>query len=447
MSIVLDRRLIAEHDKIVVAVSGGIDSMVLLDLLASLRGRRKLELVIAHVDHQKRKSSAADAAFVADRAAAYGIPFEMTGLDPDGEGNFHERARNARYAFFRDVARRYGANKIALAHQADDQAETILMRLVRGAAFAGYAGIPERSAKDGIELVRPLLFVSRRQIAAYQAERGLPFRDDETNDQDHYTRNRFRHRLMPEIAAENPRYLSKFAQFAAYAGEANDVVSRLAEDFMRQSVGILPGRIVFSANAFSPLEPAVKKETVKRCYDRLTGDAGELSYGQILASLRIIAFSKPHGSYDLPSGHRVEKNYDEIAFFRRMPSATPYAVAIPAFGEYPLPDGSMIAVRRKPDEFDVNHIELCYNSLDFIFPMTVRTREKGDRIIFAYGTKKLSDLFIDRKIPMEERNRMPLVIGKTGEVVWIPEMKIRAAVPSGRESLYVSYIRENDRHA
>ncbi|MDP3130378.1 MAG: tRNA lysidine(34) synthetase TilS [Bacillota bacterium] len=441
MSIVIDRTIVVDYDKIVVAVSGGIDSMVLLHLLASLRGRRKLELVVAHVDHQKRKASAEDARFVEALCAEYRIPFESMQLEPVGSGNFHDRARKIRYSFFRDVAKRYGATKIALAHQADDQAETILIRLVRGAALAGYAGIPEYAKKDGVELVRPLLHTSRAEIAAYQALHDIPYRIDESNAEDVYTRNRFRHRLMPEIAKENPRYLQKFAQFAAYIDEAHAVVRRLADEFVAAAVRFETDRVGFSASAFLRLEAAVRKEVVKLGFDRLTGDAIELSHAQMLAAIGIISAIKPHGSFDLPGGCRIEKNYDSVAFTRHTVGAMPFSVPIPGFGRYPLPDGSVLSVAAKPDNIDGIQMELCYNYLDFIFPMTLRTRKNGDRIAFAYGTKKLKDLFIDRKLPMDERNRMALLIGKTGEVLWIPGLNIKSAAPTGRETIYLSYTR------
>jgi len=441
MSIVLDRNLVSDHDRIVVAVSGGIDSMVLLDLLVSLRDRRKLELFVAHVDHQKRKASPEDARFVETRCASYGIPFVSMRLDPTGEGNFHDRARKARYAFFRDVAHKFGATKIALAHQADDQAETILMRIVRGTGLAGYAGIPERSRCDGIELIRPLLHVSRAEIAAYQAEHDILFRVDESNAEDHYTRNRFRHRLMPEIARENPRYLQKFAQFAAYVDEAHAVVRRLAEEFAATSLQVDTNRVGFSATAFRSLEPAIRKEVVKRGFDRLTNDAEELSHVQMLSAIAIVLSDKPRGAYDLPGGCRIEKNYDAVAFVRATDAHPPFSIPIPGFGRFGMPDGSTLSVQAKPDDIDGIRIELCYNNLDFIFPMTLRTRKNGDRIAFAYGTKKLKDLFIDRKLPMDERNRMALLIGTTGEVLWIPGLNIKATTPTGRESIYITYTR------
>jgi len=441
MSIVIDRRLIADFDRVVVAVSGGVDSMVLLDLLASLRVSRKLDLVVAHVDHQKRKASADDARFVESRCAFYGIPFETMSLDPAGEGNFHDRARKARYAFFQGVAIRRGMNKIALAHQADDQAETILMRLVRGAGFAGYAGIPERTDLSGIAVVRPLLSTSRAEILAYQRERDLPFRNDESNAEDHYTRNRFRHRVLPEIARENPRYLQKFAQFSTYVGEAHAVVRRLANAFMDDAVEFGDDTAAFSASAFAALDEAVRKETVERCFDRLTGDAQELSYAQIVAAVRIALLDRPRGAYALPGGYAIAKDYDRVRIGRAEDQIAAFEVPVPDFGTYSLPDGSVIEVSRNPVDMDGIRIELCYNNLDFLFPMTVRTRRDGDRIVFAYGTKKLKDLFIDRKIPMAERNRMPLLVGRDGTILWIPVLDIRAAVPPGRETLCIIYRR------
>jgi len=447
VSIILNRKLVSEKDRIVIAVSGGIDSMVLLDLLAQSREHLNLFLVAAHVDHQMRTASAADAAFVVAKCQTYGIACESMRLAPAEHGNFHEYARKARYDFFLSIAKRYGANKIALAHQADDQAETILMRIVRGSGLAGYAGIPERAALETVEIIRPLLHTSRQQIREYQKRHDIAFREDESNAQDNYTRNRFRHNVMPEIAAENPQYLEKFAQFAVYAGEAYDVISRMADAFIVGADGVASADVSFSAQAFRLLDPAVQKDVVKKCYDRLSGNIGELDYGQIVMAISIATGAKPHASYDLPDGYRVFRSYDRIVFARREAGNPDFSIIIDGFGSYSLPDGSVIAVKQKPDVMDGISIELWYNNLDLIFPMTIRTRKDGDRMAFSYGTKKIKDLFIDQKIPMAERARMPLLVGKTGTVLWIPELKIKAAMALGCELIIIQYTRGDTKNA
>ncbi|MFH0993544.1 MAG: tRNA lysidine(34) synthetase TilS [bacterium] len=447
MSIILNRNLVSEKDIIIIAVSGGIDSMVLLDLLVKARNRLDLTLIVAHVDHQMRSASADDANFVATQCLAYDVPCESMRLEPWDHGNFHEYARKARYDFFLSVAQRHGANKIALAHQADDQAETLLMRIVRGSGLAGYAGMPERATLATVEIIRPLLRISRMQIRNYQKQHDIPYREDESNAENHYTRNRFRHNIMPAIASENPQYLDKFAQFAAYVDEAYAVIARMADAFISNAVVADATGVSFSTKAFRLLEPAVQKDVVKKCYDRLSGNIGELDYSQIVAAIGIASGTKPHASYDLPDGYRLARSYDRIVLARRDSVQSVYSVTITGLGSYPLPDGSMITVKQKPDVMTGISIELWYNNLDLIFPMTVRTRKNGDRITFGYGTKKLKDLFIDQKIPMVERTRMPLLVGKTGTVLWIPELNIKAGMAPGREAIIIQYTRGDQQNA
>ena len=211
---IINQSLIAKNDVIVVAVSGGIDSMVLLDQLNRLKKRMNLTLIVAHVNHSVRLVSDEEYEFVQTTAIRYGNHFEGIVFPKLPHARFHEEARHRRYEFFYDVAKKYQANKIALAHHADDQAETILMRLVRGTSFKGYGGmLPETQLSD-IVLIRPLLNITRKTIEIEMKKTSLDYRHDASNDEDDYTRNRFRHHILPTLEKENPLYRQKIIQFA-----------------------------------------------------------------------------------------------------------------------------------------------------------------------------------------------------------------------------------------
>ena len=210
----LNLDLLHKNDRLIVAVSVGIDSMVLLALLVKLNIEYALTIIVCHVNHHKRQASASDAAFVRETAAKLNLEYEEFDYHHDGNANFHTVSRKARLAFFLAMARKHKADKIVLAHHADDLVETVLMRLVRGSSFAGYGGIREQLQFEGVTLIRPLLSVSRAEIENYQKQEDIDYREDASNLEDDYTRNRIRHHLLPFPQAENPQYSENFRPFS-----------------------------------------------------------------------------------------------------------------------------------------------------------------------------------------------------------------------------------------
>lgn len=188
MTILFNKSIIQNNDCLVVAVSGGMDSMVLLHILNKMKSDKNLSLHVCHVNHQVRLASELEEMFVQKTCNRYGISFLSYQFNKSSTSNFHEDARNQRYQFFYDCAKQVGATKIVLAHQADDQAETILMRLIRGSSFVGYKGISEQIAYKDLTIIRPILKTSRDNIVAYQKEHNVEFMEDESNDENHYTR-------------------------------------------------------------------------------------------------------------------------------------------------------------------------------------------------------------------------------------------------------------------
>ncbi len=237
------KNLITPHDHLVVAVSGGIDSIVLLDLLHRLQSFLPLRLVVAHLNHNVRgKASLADARFVAKEAKKRNLPFELQTL-PKGilkkGGNFQEEARKKRYSFLVSIAKKYKATRIVTAHQADDQAETFLMRLMRGAGAQGLKGMQFQSElpflqkeKTKIGLMKPLLSFSRAEILAYAKEKKLTWREDASNARQDYLRNRIRHCLLKEMKILNPQVVHHLSDALMVLSDENDWL----EDLLSQRI-------------------------------------------------------------------------------------------------------------------------------------------------------------------------------------------------------------------
>ncbi|MFA5179552.1 MAG: tRNA lysidine(34) synthetase TilS [Candidatus Izemoplasmatales bacterium] len=437
----LTSKLIEKNDIIVVAVSGGIDSMVLLDMLCQKRDALHLSVVVAHVNHRMRLESEEEYAFVAEKCQSYNVAFYGMILDYQGEDNFHNYSRNKRYQFFYEIAKKVHANKIALAHHADDQAETILMRLVRGSGFIGYAGISERLAYRDIEIIRPLLHTTRSEIELYQTKHKIIFRQDSSNLLDKYTRNRFRHHILPLIEQENPLYHEKFDQFATYITETYALISRLSTAFIDASVTFALDKAVVSVTAFTALDRAVTRDVIKRIVDCLTLDGFELSFANIESILGLAISDKPNARLILNKNLCIVRKYNLISFETITTEAFAFSQEIPTFGTYPLPNGDMVVITEKRSDIDGISIELWYNNLRFIFPMTFRSRRDGDRIKIIGGTKKISELLIDMKIPFEERNHLAVGITAQAEIFWVPGLKISPVTKTGKQIIYLTYVK------
>ncbi len=256
----------------VVAVSGGSDSVGLLRVLHRLGPGLGLRLTVAHLDHGVRGESArADAGFVASLAEALGLPFDLGEWRPTRPGHFEADARTARYAWLAEVARARGASVVAVGHTCDDQAETILHRIVRGTGLRGLAGMPaRRPLNDGLVLVRPLLNVSRLEIRAHLGEIGQPFRDDASNIDLSRTRARIRNDLLPRLAAEyNPRVAEALVRLGALAAASNHGTRRHLLE-MERSVTLSTSRdeVVLDRRTLSRFPKFVRAEILRLAWRR-----------------------------------------------------------------------------------------------------------------------------------------------------------------------------------
>ena len=319
------RDLALEGQHVLVAVSGGIDSTVLLEGLARLASEHDLALSVGHVHHGLRGEEAdADERAVLSRAARLGLAFSSERVDPralrEGASNrarptLQEAARNLRYAALNSIAREHGADCIATAHNLDDQAETVLMRLLRGTGPSGLGGIPERSP-DG-RIVRPLLAVSRLEIETYAKETGLEWREDGSNASDAYTRNRLRRHWIPQLAAEfNPQLLRSIGRLAESERRDAEWIAELVEAESKRfwslkehegAEGAMRGRVLeLSATGWASLPEALALRLARRAMQEM--DAGrDISRVHLERIWRFLASpdTSPGAELELPGGLRI----------------------------------------------------------------------------------------------------------------------------------------------
>jgi tRNA(Ile)-lysidine synthetase-like protein len=477
-----EHEIIASGSTVVVAVSGGPDSLCLLHVLNALRGDLGITLHVAHLDHMLRGAeSAAEAAFVGATARAWGLPITLAAIDvraEAGRANLHQAARETRYRFLAQVARECGARAVAVAHNANDQAETVLMHLLRGAGPAGLRGmrpvvmcdewgteargrIPDDNSRPlALDprhpyLIRPLLHVIRGEIEAYCAEHGLEPRRDPTNLDQSATRNRIRHELLPRLIEYNPHIVAALGRTAAICADEHD--------YLRQALAAAwPGlarersdAVDFAGDAWRVLHPALQREALRLAYALLGGGA-TLELEQIEAARAIVARGVG-GRAELPGGVLLTVGYGGEFTIGAPPAANGPQLAVdeiplPAPGQATLGSGWAIEAAECPPPAPsmgatapASSWEIYLDADTIVVPLVVRRRRPGERFRPAggRGSRRLQDLFVDAKVPRALRAAWP-VIATPAAVVWIPGIRAAAGftvTPSTRRMLRLRLVK------
>lgn len=422
-----EHSLFSPGDTVVVAVSGGADSVALLDILASLSGLR-LSLVVAHLNHALRGvESDEDERFVADFAASRGLAFacervDVRALSLSKRLSLEDAGRRARYEFFDRVMERYGARAVALAHHADDQAETFLLRLLRGSGVTGLSSMSPR--RDG-RFVRPLLALSRAEIEAYLHTRGLRFRVDSSNADTAFLRNRIRHELIPHLAQFNPEISRRLAVTADLLAADEEVLEAAAYEAMKRTVRERSAEgVVLDVRALLLEQRGVRYRLYRRAVAIVQGTTLGLSYKHVLQIDDLVRSSKPNVCIRVPGGVAVVRAYGRITFSVGIAEVGwEDDIIVEGPGCYSLPGGGVLVVGVAPPSADFVTLppERARFDLDRVpFPWVVRGVRPGDRIrpLGMAGSKKVKDVFIDDKVPLERRRLIPLVFCN-GELVWV----------------------------
>lgn len=307
--------LIERNSKIVVGVSGGPDSVALLYILCSLKKELRLSLYIAHLDHSLRKDSHKDAIFVKELADNLKIPITISQVNVKeltSKGSLEEIARNVRLGFLSGVAKDIKADKIALGHNLDDQAETVLMRILRGSGLYGLAGILPKRKILGFEIIRPLIEITRKEIESFLKRKKIKCRRDITNLQDIYFRNKIRNKLLPLLERGYNRNIKKvLSNLAESASLDYDYLNQQAQTARRRL-----GRNI-NLNKFLKLHPAIRRLVIRQAIAHLKGDLSRITFKHI-KEIEDLLFNRPFNSIvDLPKGISVLKKKKSFLIYRK----------------------------------------------------------------------------------------------------------------------------------
>lgn len=454
---IIKHNLLPAGSRILAGVSGGPDSLALLSFLRSVRDELELELVCAHVDHMFRgQESYGDYLFVEQICKEWDIPFEGKRADVpafmavSGEST-QLAARRVRYGFFEEVMAERKLGILALGHHGDDQVETMLMRMTRGAAGAARAGIPADRPFAGGRVVRPFLTASRTEIADYLSRQQLVPRLDPSNDRDDYVRNRFRHHVLPFLKEENPLVHEHFQRFSEEMQEEGAYLNSLAE---KEAAHICkeksPGYVRIDLPALSaipmPLQRRVIHLILSYLYIERPSSLSALHIDQLMA-----LFLNPHPSAELslPAGLTARKSYSACIFTFSGTDSPVYSLTLQIPGETILPNGYKIEAHYIKEEVPPYAGNDSFIASGQLFPLTVRTREPGDKMEVKGlgGSKKLKGIFINEKIPRQERDSWPVVTDRTGNIIWLPGLKKseleRVPVKDEQPYVYLEYIKLN----
>ncbi|WP_433746146.1 tRNA lysidine(34) synthetase TilS [Falsibacillus pallidus] len=427
--------LVEKGDRIMVAASGGPDSLSLLHFLSRRTSLYGIELACITVDHMLRgKESHEDVLFMEGFCAALGIPCEAASIDikarMDEEGKgMQETARYHRYLFFEETLQDKGYTAIATGHHGDDQTETILMRLTRGALGKSRAGIPVQRPFGSGKIIRPLLCLNKNEIEEYCRFYELNPRRDPSNEKDDYTRNRFRHRVLPALREENPQFHEQFQRFGEELREDEDFLQELTRAEMNKLWNKHQDQISFEITRFHQMPLPLQRRGIQLIlnylYEELPSSISAVHIDAVQQLLK--SGSNVSGQLDFPHHLKVIRSYNHCCFtFRQSASADPYEIELPVPGEITLPNGSAIIAGSSDSLPRKNgNSSICLDTTMLNLPLIVRTRRDGDRIAVKglNGTKKVKDIFIDCKIPARLRDSWPIVTDQSGEILWMPGIK------------------------
>jgi tRNA(Ile)-lysidine synthase len=436
--IIIGRELLGSGESCVVALSAGPDSMALLHLLAELSDEMELVLVVAYVDHGLRPDETpAEIALVQKTATQLGLACEVGQVEVgayvrSNSLSVEHAARELRYAFLGEVAQKYGAEKICVAHTADDQAEEVLLRLLRGTGRAGLSGMA-LLAESGV--VRPLLSITKKELLAYLAEKEIPFLEDSSNQQRIYLRNRVRLDLLPFLAEHfNPNIYESLRQTASVLQEEERLLAEMAEKAYGAMVTCLPGSQDIHPELRIDLVALVRqpKALQRRVLEAACWQVDSRpSYKQIEQLLQLATQGQTGGRLHLAAGLRIIKEPGSLLFSYPqgkeamrgdlVEEKTSFTEVIPEPGCYPLPalDKELVLelLDEPPVELTATGPDTEYlDAGEIDFPLTIRSYRPGDRFcpLRGLGSKKVGDFLTDSKVPVAQRWQEPVLADRHG---------------------------------
>lgn len=405
------------NDKVVLGCSGGPDSMCLLHVLQCFQKICPIKIIVAHVNHNIREDAAMDTQLVSTYCRQNKIRLVKTVFKP-GIAKNEASYRRLRYQFFQTTIYRLKAQYLLTAHQGDDLMETILMRISRGSNLNGYSGIKSVDFQPGYCILRPMLFYNKEEIFAYLKKYQIPYCNDYTNDQDYYTRNRYRHHILPFLKEENPNIHRCYLKYSLVLQESNQFINQVIAKAEARVIN--QGKIIKAK--FNDCNSFTKKRILENYLARIYQANLEMINSKNREEIERFIGKNINGSkkITLPLGYDGISDYK---YFYIMKSQVPKSFKIKFNNELKMPDGAIIEVVDYSNE--KSNFVIRLNQAEIKLPLYFRNCQAGDSMAVKAlnGSKKVSAIYIDEKIERERRHTIPLLVDSEGHILWIPGVK------------------------
>lgn len=398
-----------KNEKVLIACSTGIDSMVLLDLVMKTISAEKI--VIAHVNHQKRKQSEIEEKYITDFSKEHNIKCYVKKLELIHDGNFQSTARIKRYEFFKEIALKENIKYILLAHHADDNLETIIMRFLKSSSIKGYGGIEEESKLDEFIIYRPLLKKSKQDIKEYGKINNIKYFEDSSNSELDYTRNRIRHLITPILLEENPNLYDAVNYYSETLLYASEILEKEEVSFIENKILVNNNNgltYTLKQSDYNELTDYMKKQIIFRLLKKY-----ELSHKCIEEIIKKISSNKTNLISKINNEISLIKEYGNIIFTEKSIEQIKYNIKITEEGIYILPNNIKLEVNKNNCNFITSKGNLCYNMKSL--PIIIRNREVGDKI----DNKLVSDIITSKKIPYLKKKDILLMCDNENNVITI----------------------------
>ncbi len=400
---------------IVVGVSSGPDSMALLHLLKKNSNKK---IVCAHVNHNVRRNSIKEELYLKDYCEENNIIFESYKITSYNLNNFEAEARIKRYSFFEKTLKKYHSKTLFLAHHGDDLVETIIMKIIRGTNLEGYAGIKKYSKQKNYIIIRPLIYLTKDDIIKYNQKNKIKYYIDKTNKNIKYTRNRIRRKILPALKKEDKNIHLKFLKFSNTIQEYHNYIEFIVKSKIKTSYK----NNTINIELFNNEDTFIKKQIIFYILREIYENKSDIIKNKHIDEIiRLSTNKKPNAYINLPLNYIAKKVYSTIYIEKNTKEKKENYKII-------LKDKIEINdfIIKKLDKCDISNNSVCrLNSKTIKLPIYIRNKKDGDyiEVLGLNGKKKISDIFIENKVPKDLRDQYPIVVDSNDNVLWIPNLK------------------------
>lgn len=435
---IIKNNLIADCQKLLLAVSGGPDSLAMLDLFYKLRKELNLKIAVAHLDHMFREASKSEAEFVEKFTKNRNIEFfskqvNLPAIIRENDLSAEAAAREERFNFFKEIILTNSFNLLALAHHRDDQAETVLLNLFRGAGLQGLSGIQPAVEFKGIKVIHPMLNFSKKEILDYCAENNLEPRFDSSNRKNIYSRNIIRNEIFPVVEAKiNDNVREVIARSSKLLAAENEFLQQQALKKYKKIVKYESyDQIIIDLNQLKKIDQVLQRRIYRIIYDRLNNSLDDLYLDHIFEIEKLISDKKTGRGVDIVSGIRVEISYSNLVFLKKdkLTQGLINKIKIGLEKEIKIDKDRSLKteiVDSADFSFSDNPQQAAFDYDKLQLPLFIRNRKDGDKLrpLGMKGNKKVKDILIDKKIPKYKRSQLLLVVDVEDNIIWLAPYKI-----------------------